>query len=121
MLCCQFNNQKFWNGKLLPQPWFWETKLIDDYRSTLYSLQNMNILLLAHVPENLGPYSDTDLPDVCFLEQEHKSAGYTDATADTERNFVINDCLMVWMLEKILLTAHFKLLLECLDVHTDTH
>ena len=90
-------------------------------REDIHLLKDMDILFLAHGFKYFRPYGDTNLTNMCLFEQVHVGTGLTNATPNAERDFVIQDCLVVWKFEKILLAGHLQLLLERVCVDADTH
>jgi hypothetical protein len=81
----------------------------------------MNILLGAHLPEYLRPHGHAALPEMRLAEQIHIGAGLSDTAADAQRDFVVQDGLVIGQLEEIKLTGHLKLLLERLFRDSDAH
>lgn len=82
---------------------------------------DVDVFLSAHILEYLRPNGGTDLADVGLLEQQHKSAGLANASADAERDFVIDDCLVVRELQEIKLAGNLELLFERFGINADTH
>jgi len=81
----------------------------------------VNILLGAHLPEYPRPNGDAALPKVRLAEQIHVGSGLSDAAADAQRDFVVQDGLMIGQSEEIKLASHLKLLLERLFGDPDAH
>lgn len=81
----------------------------------------MDVLFPTHVLEYLWPYGGTDFSNMRLFEQKHKGTGLPDAPADTERQLLIQDCLVVWQLEEIELAGDFELFFECFGVNADAH
>jgi hypothetical protein len=70
------------------------------------SLQDVNVLFPAHFFEDFRPYRDADFAEMSPLEEEHQSAGLTDASSDAERDFIPDDGLVIRELEPIELAGH---------------
>src|SRR6059058_2416492 len=46
------------------------------------SLQHKDILLCAHLPQNLRPHCDANLSEMRFAQEKHQGARLADAAAD---------------------------------------
>ena len=57
--------------------------------------EDVDIASGAHVLEDFGPHTDADLAEVRLAQQQHQSARLTDSSADTERDFALQDRLMI--------------------------
>jgi hypothetical protein len=75
-------------------------------------LQDMNVSLVAHMLENLGPYGDAHFSRVCFLQNSHLRSRLPDAGTDAEGNLVSDNSPMVRQIQPIELTADFQLLYQ---------
>jgi hypothetical protein len=80
---------------------------------------HMNVFLPAHVLEDFRPDRDAHFPEMRFLEEKHQGAGLADASTDAERDFVLDDRLVIRELEPIELARDLQLLFEGFSVHTD--
>lgn len=72
---------------------------------TFFLLQDMDVLLLAHLLEYLWPYSGTHLSNMRLLEQKHEGTRLANAATNAERDLVVDQCLMVGELEEIKLAT----------------
>ena len=62
--------------------------------------------------QHLRPHGDADLAQVGFLQQGHQRAGLADAAADAQRQFAVEDGLVIGQLEPIELIGSSQLLLR---------
>ena len=82
-------------------------------------LKNENVFPGAHVPQDLGPDAHGNLAQMCFPEQEHQGARLSDASTDTERNFIFQNRLVIRKLQKINLVRQFELLAQGFGIDAD--
>ena len=75
-------------------------------------LYDMDVLLCAHVSESLWPNRDTDLTKVCRSKKVHVGPGLSNTATNAQWNLIIENGLVVWEIEKILLTGHLELYFE---------
>ena len=82
---------------------------------------DVDIFFVAHIFKDFRPDGSGDLAEVCLFQEEHKGAGLSYASADTEGELVIQDALMIGQLHKIELVGNFELHFERIGVDADTH
>ena len=66
-------------------------------------LEYVYIFLHADILKLLWPNRNCYLPKMSCAQQIHEGSGLSDASSNAEWNPVIDDCLVVWEVKKILL------------------
>src|SRR5208337_3145412 len=79
--------------------------------------EDVDILFGADVLEDLGPHADGNFAEMRFPQQEHERAGLADAAADAQRNFILQNGLVIGeLLRQVGVLSVFELGKELLDV-----
>ena len=66
----------------------------------------MNVFLGADVFENFWPHGYTHLSQMGCAQQVHIGPGLSDAAPDAQRDFIVEDRLMIRQIEEIFLTGN---------------
>src|SRR5512140_1076644 len=79
-------------------------------------LDDVDVLLRAHLLQDLRPHGHADLAEVRLAQEEHQDARLADAAADRERQRPVHDALVVRELQEVLLVRERELFLKRLGV-----
>src|SRR5690242_8649941 len=94
---------------------------IPEFRSTGRLLENVYVLRRADLLEHLWTNAHGDLAEMRFAQQQHQRARLTDTAADGERDFVMDDRLMMRIAQQVHLPVIRSCFCSASAFHADAH